>query len=246
MTQTPARVTPGARGHRAVVPPRVVRGVPRPPAEIVERFRRVYLPDVSDRVGQLYTMASTIRPLYHPIKRLLGVALTVKMMPGDNSTVHMALRMAQAGDILVVDARGHTECCGTGASAMTVPISRGLAGVVVDGAWRDIQELQELDFPIYGKGISPFSPPKGRLGEINVPVCCGGVIVNPGDIILCDPEGGVVIPLEHAERVLDGLREYHRPSSLQEWHSEERAAKSAAGADYYAELFEAQGGISVE
>jgi 4-hydroxy-4-methyl-2-oxoglutarate aldolase len=237
---------PRTRGHRSIVPPRIVRNVPRPDPDVLERFGRVYLPDVSDRVGQLYTMASSIQPLYRPMRRLLGPALTVKAPPGDNSTVHLALAMCQPGDVLVVDSRGYTESCGTGASAMTVPISRGLAGVVVDGAWRDIEQLQALDFPIYGKGISPFSPPKHRLGEINVPVSCGGVIVHPGDVVMCDPEGGVVIPLEHAELVLSTLDDYHLPTSLQEWGVEERAAQPSAGAAYYRALFESQGGIYVD
>src|SRR6185295_7765714 len=120
-----------------LIPPMIGRNVPRPPAELVERFRNFYLPDISDKVGQLYTMDSGIRPLYQPIRRLVGVALTVKMPPGDNMMVQMGLAAAQPGDVLVVDWRGYTEACGTGTGSMTPAIARGLAGVVIDGGWRD-------------------------------------------------------------------------------------------------------------
>src|SRR4051812_30467285 len=168
-------------GHVPVIGPRTVRNVPRLPEALVERFRSAYVPDVSDAVGRLYTMDAAIRPLYRPMPRLIGQALTVKALPGDNLTIHGALNMAQAGDVLVVDWRGYTEGCGTGAGSMMPPISRGLAGVVVDGGWRDIAELQAIDFPIFGRSVSPFSPPKNRPGEINVAVSCGGVVVEAGD-----------------------------------------------------------------
>ena len=233
-------------GHRPVVGPVIVRNVPRPPAELVERFRAAFLADVSDAVGQLYTMESTIRPLYRPINRLVGVALTVKAPPGDNLMIHKAFSMAGAGDVLVIDSRGYTEACGSGAGSLTPAISRGLAGVVVDGAWRDVSELQAIDFPIYGKGISAFSPPKARPGEINVPVHCGGVIVHPGDVVLADEEGVVVVPSAFAEAVVNSLRTYTSPRSLDEWDLDRIARNAAARDAYFEEVFKARGGIYVD
>jgi 4-hydroxy-4-methyl-2-oxoglutarate aldolase len=213
-------------GHRPVVPPRVIRDVPRLDHELLERFSTAYLPDVSDAVGQLYTMDSGIRPLYQPVRRLVGLALTVKAPPGDNLTLHGALSMVQEADVLVVDWRG-SDACGTGAGSLVLPIGNGLRGAVVDGGWRDIAELQALDFPVFGRGISPFSPPKHRPGEINVPVACGGVVVHAGDVIVADLEGIAVVPREHAVVVAESLREYRSHTSADEWDRQhlERAAR---------------------
>jgi 4-hydroxy-4-methyl-2-oxoglutarate aldolase len=208
-----------------VIPPRVVRNVSRPAPELIARFATAYLPDISDAVGSLYTMDGSIRPLYQPIKRLVGSALTVKAPPGDNLTVHGALAMVQEGDVLIVDWRG-SDACATGAGSLVVPIRRGLRGAIVDGGWRDVAELQAIDFPVFARSVSPFSPPKQQPGEINVAVSCGGVVVHPGDIVVGDLEGVVVVPLAFAESVAGSLREYKAHRSVDEWDLEalERAA----------------------
>jgi 4-hydroxy-4-methyl-2-oxoglutarate aldolase len=229
-------------GHRPVIGPRIVRNVPRLPDALLERFRSAYVPDVSDAVGQLYTMDSAIRPLYLPMKRMVGLALTLKAPPGDNLTIHGALNMAQAGDVLVVDWRGYTEGCGTGAGSMMPPISRGLAGVVVDGGWRDIAELRAIDFPIFGKSVAAFSPPKSRPGEINVPVCCGGVVVHAGDVVVADEEGVVVVPRDFAQLVADSLRDYQPRMSVEEWDLERLKSSATERGSYYEALFNARNG----
>lgn len=228
--------------HRPVIGPRIVRDVPRLPDTLIERFRQAYLPDISDAVGQLYTMDSSLRPLYRPMKRLVGLALTVKAPPGDNITVHGALNMAQHGDVLVVDWRGYTEGCGTGAASMMPAVSRGLAGVVVDGGWRDIAELQAIGLPIVGKSIAAYSPPKNRPGEINVPVCCGGVIVQAGDIVVADEEGAVVVPRDDASLVAETLNAYRGPKSRGEWDVEGLTRTADERGRFYAAIFNARGG----
>jgi 4-hydroxy-4-methyl-2-oxoglutarate aldolase len=222
--------------HRPVIPPRISPPVPRVAPDVVDRFRTAYVPDVSDAVGALYTMDSAIRPLYTPMRRLVGQALTAKVPPGDNLTVHGALGIVQPGDILVVDWRGFTEGCGTGAGSLSVPIRRGLGGVVVDGGWRDIAELRALGFPIFGRSISPFSPPKDRPGEINVPVSCGGVVVHPGDIIVGDEEGLVVVPRDWAGRVAASLRDYEPHTSVDQWDQVNMEKTVQQRARYFARL----------
>jgi 4-hydroxy-4-methyl-2-oxoglutarate aldolase len=204
-------------GHHPVVGPRIVRDVPRLDQALIDRFARAYPPDVSDAVGELYTMSPGIGPLYRPARRITGQALTVKAPPGDNLTVHGALGMVQTGDVLVIDWRGYTGGCGTGAGSLVVPFTRGLAGVVVDGGWRDIGELRDLGLPVYGRSISAFSPPKQRPGEINVPVCCGGVVVQAGDLIVADEEGIAVVPRDHCAAVAASLRDYRPRQGLQDW-----------------------------
>lgn len=169
--------------------------------------------DVSDAVGRLYTMGSRIRSLYQPVPRLVGVALTVKAHPGDNLAVHGALARVQPGDVLVVDWQGYADGCGSGAASLVVPIRRGLAGVVIDGGWRDVDELRAMGFPVFGRREVIFSPGKREPGELNVPVCCGGVIVEAGDVVVADAEGVAVVPRRHAEDVAAALRSAVRPTA---------------------------------
>lgn len=203
-------------GHRPVVPPVVRAHAPPLNPAVVERFRTAFIPDVCDAVGQLYSMDSGMRPLYEPTPRLLGQAFTVKAAPGDNLAVHGALAMVRDGDVLVIDWRG-TDACATGAGSLALPIKDGLRGAVVDGGWRDIAELEAIGFPVFGRGISAWSPPRARPGEINVPVVCGSVVVNPGDVIVGDREGVVVVPRAYAAQVAASLRVYEPHRSVDEW-----------------------------
>jgi len=231
------------KDKRTVVPPRVVTGVPRLSDEIVERYRSFYLPDISDAVGVLYTMDEGIRPFYQPIKRCVGRAFTLKAPPADNMSVHGALGMVGAGDVLVIDWRGFTGASASGAGALTLPIARGLAGVVVDGSWRDTKEIQALDFPLFSRGVNSYSPVRHRPGEINVPVACGGVVVHPGDLIVADQEGVVVVPFAYAERVADALTPYKAPANLAEWNATKDPASTRLR-DTYLAFIEEIGGRS--
>lgn len=202
------------RGHEPVIPLVDRPSVPALDRGLVDRFRQAPVPDVSDAVGRLYTMNSQIRPLYQPMPRVIGSAVTVKAVPGDNWAIHAGLSRCSEGDVLVVDWRGYTEACGTGGLTTARAMRRGLAGIVIDGAWRDIAELERLGFAIMGTGISPFSPGASRLGEVNVPVSCGGVIVCPGDLIVGDHEGAAVVPREHVKLVAESLPQHQELDSL--------------------------------
>jgi regulator of RNase E activity RraA len=211
------------RGHTPVIAPKWVKNVPRLGDDIIDAFRSCSLPDISDAVGPLYTMSSGMRPLYEPINRLVGRALTVKAPAGDSLTVHGAISVCQPGDVLVIDWRGHVDSCSGGAGMLIQPIRQGLAGIVVDGAWRDIPDLQALDFPIFGRATCSVSRPKSQLGEINVPISCGGVVVNAGDLIIADAEGIVVVPRNDVISVLANVR--HR--SPQAPHTPEQETSAA-------------------
>jgi regulator of RNase E activity RraA len=221
-------------GHHPVIPSRLGERPPDVPGETVEQFRGVAVPDLSDAVGRLYTMDSGIRPLYAGMPRLLGRAVTVKAPPGDNWAVHAGLSRCGEGDILIVDWRGWVEGCGSGALTAVLAMRRGLAGIVVDGAWRDIEDLRQVGLPVMGRGISPFSPAKQELGEVDVPVCCGGVVVEPGDVVIGDAEGVVVVRREWASLVADGVKRSPAMAQVNDEIPEETAARiRATGTRYW-------------
>ena len=220
-------------GHHPVIPARLGERPPAVPAETLERFRSVAVPDLSDAVGRLYTMDGGMRPLYESMPRLLGRAVTVKAPPGDNWAVHAGLSRCGEGDILVVDWRGWVEGCGSGALTAVLAMRRGLAGIVVDGAWRDIEDLRQVGLPVVGRGISPFSPAKQELGEVDVAVCCGGVVVEPGDVVVGDAEGVVVVPHRWVALVAEGVKRSPAMASVDDEIPEETATRIGATATRY-------------
>ena len=229
-------------GHVAVVPPREVTNVPPLDPQWLELFAGASASDVSDAVGALYTMSAGIGPLYRPTPHLLGRALTVKCWPGDNLAIYGALDRVTDGDVLVVDTRGYTGNCGSGANVLSAPRAKGLRGVVIDGAWRDVDDLAELGFPMFGRGWSPFSPAKRRPGEINVPVHCGGVVVHPGDLVVGDGAGVAVVPSAYISTVWDALA-YRRDNHKDADSATEAAARGRG--DAFDAAFENAHGVRV-
>ena len=175
--------------------------VVRPDRALVERFRGVPSSNINDMMNRLYNTDATIKSLNH--KTMLGTAITVRAPLGDNMMFHRALDIAQPGDVLVVDGGGCNERSLAGEIMMTYAEKKGLAGVVANGALRDLDGILKLDMPVYATGITPQGPYKNGPGEINVPVCCGGVVVMPGDILVGDLDGIVVIRKEDAPLIIE-------------------------------------------
>lgn len=222
----------GMRGYTPVVPPRIGAPPDRVDEAALELLGSVSVADVSDAVGRLYTMSPSIRPLYEPIRRTVGVALTVKAVPGDNLAIHGALGMVREQDVLVVDWLGYAEGCGSGALSLIGPFERGLRGIVIDGGWRDVTELQGHGFPVFGRGEAAFSPAKNEPGEINVPVSCGGVIVEPGDVVVADDAGVAVVPqrcLDDVVRTVVGRRQESGADPARAYSRHEEAFESRGG-----------------
>lgn len=190
--------------RRPVVSFRARRSVLRLPQGLVEGYANIPVADISDAVGRLYTMDASIRPLYEGAPRLLGSAVTVKCPAGDNFGVKAALSLVEPGDVLVIDGQGFTDWCLGGFRMLGTAIAeRGLQGVIVNGAYRDALECKAAGFPIYAKGIAPWSGAKHGPAEINVPVACGGVIIEPGDIVIADMDGCVAVPRTSASSVFE-------------------------------------------
>src|SRR5262245_51049461 len=180
----------------------ICRNIDRVPAAIVQRAAAFPASTISDVAGRRGTLHGRIAPLL-PSMRLAGPALTVEVRPGDNLMVHAAMWIAQPGDVLVVDGKGDLSCALMGSIMINACRNLGLAGVVIDGAIRDTEELLALGFPVYAVGSNPRGPTKFGPGRINWPISCGGESINPGDLLVGDADGIVVIERERAESLLD-------------------------------------------
>ena len=156
-------------------------------------------------MGRFRVMASNIRPVV-PTRRIVGRATTVLTRGIDNLMMHKALSMSGAGDIVVVDTYGATDASGWGGLMARTAVKAGLEGIVVDGSVRDLDDFRALNFPVYARAVSARGCFKDGPGEINCPICCGGVVVSPGDLILADEDGVVCVPFEDAGDVLEETR----------------------------------------
>lgn len=172
--------------------PDIVREFTRPSPELVKaasKFQPCILADVQGRRG---TMHGRIAALSQDMS-CCGPAFTVEVRPGDNLMIHAALAMAREGDVIVVDGKADQTCALMGALMMNQAKAQKLGGVIVDAAIRDVLELRELGFPVFAVGSNPNGPLKVAPGRINHPISCGGVTVHPGDLVVADADGVVVI-----------------------------------------------------
>jgi len=190
----------------------------RPSRELVDGFAAFETPAISDQMNRLHTMELDVRMFTDPEQPLVGPAMTVKVFPGDNLMVHKSLDIAQPGDVIVVDAGSSSMNAVLGDVICTKARHRGVAGFVVDGLVRDLPAIRALgNMPVFARGVTPIGPLHRGPGEIGGAISAGGLVVNPGDIIVADLNGVVVVPRMDAEEVLDNVR-----------------AKAAAEADYIA------------
>lgn len=186
-----AEITPGP-GFR------VRTHIERPSQALLDMYRLHSSADVSDMLNRMYTMCAEIRNVVND-KPLVGPACTVKVFPGDNLMVHKALDIAKPGDIVVVDTSGSQRNAVLGDLVSNKAKHRGIAGFIVDGLIRDLAGIVETGLPVYARGVTPFGPLHRGPGELNYSVSCGGVVVNPGDIIVADFNGVTVVRKEFAE-----------------------------------------------
>ncbi|AOT70656.1 RraA family protein [Geosporobacter ferrireducens] len=182
---------------------RIYGDIKRSDRDILERLKNVGTCAISDGLNKFNTMHHAIKPVYEEVK-IAGNAITVRMRPGDNLMLHKAIGMAQAGDVIVVDTCGCESNSVLGDLMATAAVKKGIAGIVIDGGVRDVLELKRSKAPIFAKCVTPAVGDKGGPGEINAPISCGGVPVNPGDIIVGDANGIVVIDPSIIDEVLKG------------------------------------------
>ena len=204
----------------------VINDFERPDPQLVQQYIEVagcysascVFADVQRRSN---VMHSAIKPIF--AVKLVGPALTVKLSPGDLVDPLKALEMGQSGDVIVVDAGAETETSVCGGLMGGLAKNRGIAGMIIDGAGRDIDELRAIRFPIFTRSITArgtHTMLSGRKDElsINVPITCGGVVVHPGDMIVADEIGVTVVPRDELETVLTLAREQaEREEATRQW-----------------------------
>jgi len=170
----------------------IIRDFERVSPELVaqaSQFQAAILADVAGRRGAMHGRIQALRPRM----KAAGPALTVEVRPGDNLMIHAAIALAKPGDVLVIDGKADQTSALMGTIMMTACRQLGIAGVIMDGAVRDSLEIEEMDFPVFSVGTNPNGPTKNIGGRIGHPISCGGVTVRPGDLVLADADGVVVI-----------------------------------------------------
>ena len=184
------------------------RNMPDP--EIMAEFKNIPASNTGDVMGRSCAMNPRIKLVSSPVDQMMvGPALTVKCRAGDNLTLHAALNICQEGDVLVVSNEEDDTRALMGEIMMAfLRYTKKVAGIILDGPIRDIDEIGKWDFPVYCTGTTPGGPYKEGPGEVNVPIACGGISVNPGDIILADPDGVIVIPRQDAPEILEAAKEF--------------------------------------
>ncbi len=161
---------------------------------------------VGDCMNRNQVMAARIKPVA-PGTALVGQARTVTIMVGDNAAIHAAIGIAEPGEILVVDGRAHLDTAVWGGIMTRAAMQRGLAGLVLDGAVRDVAEIRELGFPVFCAGVVPAGPSKGFGGIIDGTIACAECPVSPGDIVVGDDDGIAIVPLARQSELLVASRE---------------------------------------
>ncbi|WP_217805872.1 RraA family protein [Sporomusa malonica] len=169
---------------------------------LIDELRSISTTCISDAMQGFNHLNTAIKPLKEEYK-ICGQAITVKVPSGDNMMVLQAMKSGKPGDILVVDAEGARYRSFAGDFVIGLARTLGFGGVVADGTVRDILSIKEMNYPVFCLGATLACSKKIGMGEINVPISCGGVTIHPGDIIVGDANGVLVIPKERAEQVLE-------------------------------------------
>ena len=172
--------------------PKVVTGIPTIPTGTVARYKKLSVATVHEAQGRVGLLSPEIRPIKEGLK-LVGRAVTVFATPGDNVMIHVAMEQCEPGDVMVVAVNSRSECGYFGDLLATLMQARGIAGLVIDSGVRDLADLRQMGIPVFSRCISAQGTVKETLGDVNVPVVCGGQVINPSDLIIGDDDGVVVV-----------------------------------------------------
>ena len=172
--------------------PKVVTGIPTIPTETVTRYKKLSVATVHEAQGRVGLLSPEIRPVKEGLK-LVGRAVTVFATPGDNLMIHVAMEQCEPGDVMVVAVNSRSDCGYFGDLLATLMQARGITGLVIDSGVRDLADLRQMNIPVFSRCISAQGTVKETLGDVNIPVVCGGQVINPSDLIIGDDDGVVVV-----------------------------------------------------
>jgi len=185
-----------------------VRKIKRADANLVKRLSALGVATAHEAYGRFGLMKPYMRPIWTP-SEATGTAVTVLAQPGDNWMIHVAIEQCQPGDMLVVGCTADNTDGMFGDLLATSLMARGVKGLVIDAGCRDVKSLQEMGFPVWSRAISAKGTVKAALGAINIPVVCAGVNVEPGDVVVADDDGVVIVPKKLAVETAGKAQQRH-------------------------------------
>ncbi len=206
----------------------VKRNIMRADKAAVEKLSRFGVATIHEAMGRVGLMQPYMRPIY-PGAQMCGTAVTVLLQPGDNWMMHVAAEMIQPGDVVVAACTVENTDGFFGDLLATSFRARGARGLVIDGGVRDVTDLTEMKFPVFSRAISARGTVKATLGSVNIPVVCAGAAVNPGDVIVADMDGVVVVPASVAQQAADAAE----AREANEADKREKLASGVLGLDMY-------------